>query len=119
MNLSKNKIIENGHFTGSENNVAIYGGFIDIKINNITIRTVSIPMPNFMADGYRDSVSEWSEEFEDFDGNNYIATVWSSMNGVDWELNIKPKENGLISSDEILNDIASKIQITINYTEEV
>lgn len=121
MGLEKHKMMEeqNGHFEGSEGTVAISGGFIDIQIDGTTICTVSIPIPNFMADRYRDSVSEWSEEFKDLDGNNYKATVWSSMYGVDWEVNVEPKENGLTSSDEILHDISSRIQIITNYTEEV
>jgi hypothetical protein len=121
MGLAKQRMMEeqNGHFEGSDGSVAISGGFLDIQVDGSTICTVSIPIPNFMADRYRDSVSQWSEEFEDFDGNNYIATVWSSMNGVDWEVDVTPKENGLTSLDEILHDISEKIQITTNYTEEV
>jgi hypothetical protein len=110
---------ENGHFEGSSSDVAISGGFLDIQIDGNTICTASIPLPSFMPDRYRDSVSKWSEDFEDFDGNHYTATIYSSLNGVDWEVNVKPNENGLTTSDEILQDITSKIQITINYTEEV
>jgi len=122
MGLTKRLLMEeeNGYFEGSEGTVAMSGGFLDIQVDGSTICTVSIPIPNFMADRYRDSISEWSEKFEDFDGNNYIATVWSSMNGVDWEVNVvETKENGLISSDEILHDISSRINIKINYTEEM
>lgn len=121
MGLAKHRMMEeqNGHFEGSDGEVAISGGFLDIQVDGSTICTVSIPIPNFMADRYRDSVSQWSEAFEDFDGNNYIAIVWSSMNGVNWEVNIEPNDNGLKSSDEILHDISSRINIKINYTEEV
>ncbi len=121
MKFTKHEMIkeQNGHFEGSNDTVAISGGFLDIQIDGSTICTVSIPIPNFMADRYRDSVSKWSEEFEDLEGNNYIATVYSSMNGVDWEVNIEPKENGIISSDEMLHNISSRIHITINYTQEV
>jgi len=121
MGLLKHKMMEeqSGHFEGSNDTVAISGGFLDIQIDDSTICTVSIPIPNFMADRYRDSVSEWSEEFVDFDGNNYVATVWSSIYGVGWVVNIEPNDNGTKSSDEILHDITSRINIQINYTQEV
>jgi hypothetical protein len=121
MGLAKHRMMEeeSGHFGGSECVVAMSGGFLDIQVDGSTICTVSIPIPNFMADRYRDSVSQWSEDFEDFDGNKYRATIGSSMYGVDWEVNIEPNDNGLISSDEILHDISTRINIKINYTDEV
>jgi len=121
MGLEKHRMMEeqSGHFEGSDGVVAISGGFLDIQVDGNTICTVSIPIPNFMADRYRDSVSQWSEEFDDLDGNHYIATVRSSTDGVDWEVDIKPNNNGLESSDEILHNISSRINIKIHYTEEV
>lgn len=120
MNLTKHKMMEkeNGHFEGSEDTVAISGGFLDIQIDGSTICTASIPTPNLMAGRYRDSVSRWSENFEDLDGNSYIATTYSSVDGVEWKVDVEPREDAKLSSDEILHNISSAIDITINYTDE-
>lgn len=106
-------------FEGYEETVATLGGFIDVKVYGNTICMVSIPIPNLMADRYRDSVSKWVEYFEDFDGNDYKATVLSSKNGVNWKINIEPKEDDSLHPDDIIKEIASHIEITVNYTDEV
>ncbi len=53
----------NNRLKGSDSLVAFSGGFLDVQIDGHTICTVSIPIPNFMADKYRDSASECSIHF--------------------------------------------------------
>ena len=108
--IKKNIMREDEILKGSDAQVALLGGFLDIRIDGETICTVSIPIPNYLADRDRDSTSEWYEEFEDFEGNHYSAMVWSSMYGVEWEIELKNEDN--------LDDILDRIEIEINYTEE-
>ena len=120
MGYRKNKMVEedSGHFIGSDANVATAGGFLDVQIDNDTVCTVSIPMPNLMAERYADSATEWSEEFEDFEGNQYSATVSSSIEGVHWDIVIEPHNDGITASDEILQRLSQRINITPHYTQE-
>jgi len=108
--VKKNMMQKDEILKGSDGRVALLGGFLDIQIDGETICTVSIPIPNYLADRDRDSTSEWYEEFEDFEGNHYSAMVWSSMYGVEWEIELKNEDN--------LDDILDRIEIEINYTEE-
>lgn len=120
MGLLKNKMMEEeaGHYEDSTGIVAINGGYLDIQLDGETIATVSIPRPNFMADSHVDSVVNWSEDFEDFDGNIYKAEVKSSMHGIDWTIDIEPNVVGTSMYDEILQSLYGRIKIDIVPTEE-
>lgn len=115
----KRKMIEkeDNNLAGSSALVAISGGYLDVKVDGNTICTVSVPMPNLMVYRYRDSISQWNEEFHDDDGNVYTAIVRSSMDGVEWEVDIESDANGLQLSDEVIDDISSKITIELHCTE--
>lgn len=106
-----------GHFEGS-NMPALSGGFLDVKIDNSTVWTVSIPRPYLMTNSRRESLSEWSEDFDDDDGNHYVAIVSSSIYEVDWQIEIEHNKDGGSLSDEALRILSSKIKIKINYTQE-
>ncbi|CAA6809685.1 MAG: Unknown protein [uncultured Sulfurovum sp.] len=115
--IKKNMMKEDETLKGSDERVALLGGFLDIQIDEDTICTVSIPIPNYLADRDRDSVSEWYEEFKDLEGNNYSALVWSSMYGVEWKIELEKRDN-IEEYKTILDDILERIKIDINYTEE-
>lgn len=115
--IKKNMMKEDEILKGSDERVALLGGFLDIQIDEDTICTVSIPIPNYLADRDRDSVSTWYEKFEDLEGNSYSALVWSSMYGVEWEVELENRNNEE-EYKKILNDILDRIEIEINYTEE-
>ena len=115
--IKKNIMKEDEVLKGSDERVALLGGFLDIQIDENTICTVSIPIPNYLADRDRDSVSQWYEDFEDFEGNSYSALVWSSMHGVEWEIELENRDNTQ-EYQKILDDILDRIKIEINYTEE-
>lgn len=115
MRLFKNKMInkELGHYEDSSGTVALDGGYLDLQIDGITIGTVSIPRPYFMADRDADSVALWNEEIEDEEGNIYQAEVKSSMSGVSWSIDIEPNR-----SEEILRDLDKRIEIKMIFTDE-
>jgi len=117
MGYWKHKLEEEhkGYLEGKEDNIAMLGGFLDVKLYGQTICTVSIPIPNLIADSYRDSIAKWVENFEDFNGNNYKATVLSSKDGVEWRIDIIPREDDDLYSSDILNEITSNIEIIVNY----
>lgn len=122
MGLAKHKMMEeqelDNPFEGSEGGIAFLGGFLDVRIDGKTICTVSIPIPDLMADRHRDSRVDWDEYFEDSDGNYYMASVYSSLYGVDWNIDIiEVNKNSSKSLDDIRKDIASRINITVHYTE--
>jgi len=120
MGQAKSKMMEEeaGHYEDSTGLVAINGGYLDIQLDGETIATVSIPIPNFMADSHVDSNVHWSEEFEDLDGNIYKAEVNSSMHGIDWTIDIEPNEVGTSTQDEILQSLCNRIKIAIVPTVE-
>jgi hypothetical protein len=97
--------------------IAIEGGYLDIRIDGETICTVPVPIPNLYAEKHYDSVVDWYEEFYDNDGNIYQANVYSSMYGVDWDIQIIPKENGALLENEILHDLSTRITIELILTQ--
>jgi len=100
MSQAKNRMMEEemGHYEGGTGEVALNGGYLDIQLDGETIGTVSIPRPNFMAERHDDSVVSWDEEFGDFDGNIYRAKVDSSMNGIEWAIDIVSHDDGVLQS---------------------
>lgn len=120
MGLVKDKMMQEqaGHYEDSTGLVAFSGGYLDIQVDGETIGTVSIPVPNFMAERHRDSMVSWYEELQDNDGNIYKAEIYSSMYGVDWTVDVEPYDDGRTTSDEILHNLYGRIKINIVLTDQ-
>ncbi|MGF1685016.1 hypothetical protein [Photobacterium minamisatsumaniensis] len=73
----------------------ISGGYLLIYRGAEELTVVSVPSPNFVADRYRDSVSENYDSFEDDEGNEFSITVWSSNVGVDWTVEVTTENDML------------------------
>ncbi|MEZ8036652.1 hypothetical protein [Vibrio crassostreae] len=73
----------------------ISGGYLLIYRGTEEVTVVSVPSPNFVAERYRDSVSENYDSFEDEEGNEFNINVWSSNVGVDWTLDVETKDRAL------------------------
>ena len=78
---------------GSDRLPAVNGGYLTVYSENVEIYIASVPSFNLMAEKYRDSIVENTEEFVDKDENEYVINIYSSNVGVDWDLEIYPKNN--------------------------
>ena len=79
----------------------VSGGYLIVYRGSVELSVVSVPSPNFVADRYRDSVSENSDSFEDDNGNDYSVTVCSSSVGVDWTLEVSTDDPVLESEIKV------------------
>ncbi|MBF4258568.1 hypothetical protein [Vibrio anguillarum] len=85
----------------------ISGGYLLVYKGGVELSVISVPSPNFIADRYRDSVSENYDSFEDDDGNDYSINVCSSNVGVDWTLEVStddPKLESVIKVEYHANE---------------
>jgi hypothetical protein len=84
---------------------AVNGGYITVYLDESEIHIASVPSFNLMAEKYRDSMVDNMEEFVDKDGNEYVINICSSNVGVDWDLEIYPK------NEEDRSALVEKIRI--------
>ncbi len=69
---------------------ALNGGYIYIYKNGIELYIASVPSPNLSGERQADIEVSNYEDFED-EENEYTISIDSSHVGVDWELEITPK----------------------------
>lgn len=72
----------------------LFGGYLIVEKDGRELHVVSVPSPNLYAQRRSDSVSENDDTFEDDKRNAFTMNVWSSREGVDWQLAIETAENG-------------------------
>lgn len=84
------------YLEGSDGQPAINGGYLYIYQDDELLTIASIPSPNLMADNSSQSTVENDEQFQDKDGNEYSIMIFSSMHGIDWVLDIYPKDEDII-----------------------
>jgi len=85
----------------------ISGGYLIVKIDGNELDIVSVPSPNLYADRHRDSVTENFDNIEDEEGNEFSIIVWSSIGGVDWQIDI--------TASDIEKEDALKERIDVEY----
>ncbi|MGR6838000.1 hypothetical protein ACU5DF_02410 [Aliivibrio wodanis] len=84
---------------GSDCMPPISGGYLIVFRGTEELTVISVPSPNFIADRYRDSVSENHDSFEDDNGNEFDISICSSNVGVDWSIQVTTTNDNL--EDEI------------------
>lgn len=86
------------HLEGHVGNVALAGGYHYIYLNDRLLHIASIPMPNVLAERFSESTTENSDRFEDEHGNEFVITIYSSINGIQWYLEEYPDDANLLMS---------------------
>jgi len=99
---------KDNNLEGEESLPALNGGYIKLIKNEKVIFLAKVPSPNMFVDRYSDSLVENKEYFEDEDGE-YEFFIFSSSNGVKWEVKINSKDNKDLSK--------LKNEIKIEYEE--
>ena len=84
------------HVEGSDGSVALAGGYLYIYLDDKLIHIASIPSPYLLADRSSDSVVENVDEFEDENGNEFVIAIYSSLAGIEWQLEEYPDDAGLL-----------------------
>ncbi len=92
MSHTKHHSRDEDYLRGSDSLPAVNGGYITVYLEDAELYIASVPSFNLMAEKHRDSVVENTEEFMDKDENEYVINIWSSNVGVDWDLEIYPKD---------------------------
>ena len=92
MSMSKHPLLYNkDNLRGGDSLPAVNGGYTTVYIEDVELYIASVPSFNLMAEKHRDSIVENTEEFIDKDENEYVINISSSNAGVDWNLEIYPK----------------------------
>jgi len=110
MNIINNKINQN-----ESSPPAISGGYLAVALDGDIFYTVAIPTPNLLSERNSDSQVDWSEEFEDEEGNEYKVEINSSIYDLSWNVDIIPYDKSKI--DKIFDDLNNKLKFNIEYSE--
>ncbi|QEA40067.1 hypothetical protein FGL86_13930 [Pistricoccus aurantiacus] len=78
------------HLEGSDNRVALSGGYLYIYRGERLLHIASIPSPNLLAEYSADSTVENVDSFTDEEGNAYTIVIHSMKTGVMWSLDQHP-----------------------------
>ncbi|QEA39589.1 hypothetical protein FGL86_11210 [Pistricoccus aurantiacus] len=84
------------HLEGSDNRVALSGGYLYIHRGKRLVHIASIPSPNLLAERLSDSVVENTDTFVDEAGNEYTIVIDSTMVGITWSLEEYPTDPDVI-----------------------
>jgi|GEM_PF-2524754 len=84
---------------GHEPLPALNGGYIKLIKNGKVVFLANVPSPNIYVDRYSDSLVDNYESYKDEDGE-YEFSIFSSSNGVEWRVEIKPKNSKNLSELE-------------------
>jgi hypothetical protein len=72
------------YLEGSENLVALNGGYLYIYQGDDLLHIASIPSPNLLGDRTRDTIIDNIDEFQDSTENEYTIIIYSSSVGIEW-----------------------------------
>ncbi|HEO66104.1 MAG TPA: hypothetical protein ENI73_09585 [Spirochaetes bacterium] len=95
------------HLRGGDS-PALNGGYIYIYKNGIELHIVSVPSPNLLGERHSDTLVDNYEDFEDGEGNEYSIDIFSSNIGVDWELEVIPKNPA--EEDQLIESLTLKYE---------
>jgi len=84
------------YLAGSENLVALNGGYLYIYQGDDLLHIASIPAPNLLGDRTRDTMIDNIDEFQDSAGNQYTIIIYSSSVGIEWYLDRYPDNEAVL-----------------------
>ncbi len=93
MSHIKHHLLDEESLRGSDSMPAVNGGYLTVYSEDAELHIASVPSFNLMAEKHRDSMVENTEEFIDKNGNEYVINIYSSNVGVDWDLEVYPKDD--------------------------